>query len=76
MWTNERYIENLASHPAPALSIDQVAIHVDGGSAVVSARTSRKPGAYNRYVDAYTRPDEGWLCAHACVWPLHARADR
>jgi hypothetical protein len=42
MWTNERYIENLASHLAPALSIDQVAIHVDGGSAVVSAHTSRK----------------------------------
>lgn len=76
VWTNERYVENLESHPAPALSIDQVAIHIDGDTAVVSARTSRKPGAYDRYVDTYARRNEGWLCVHACVWPLHVRADR
>jgi Domain of unknown function (DUF4440) len=76
VWTNERYVENLESHPAPALSIDQVAIHIDGDTAVVSARTSRKRGAYARYVDTYARRNEGWLCVHACVWPLHVRADR
>ena len=76
VWTHERYVENLESHPAPALSIDQIAIHVDGDAAVVSARTSRQPGVHNRYVDTYARGDQGWLCIHACVWPLHVRADR
>jgi len=76
VWTHEQYVENLESHPAPALSIDQLSIHVDGDSAFVSARTSREPGVYNRYLDTYARSDEGWLCVHACVWPLHERAGR
>jgi hypothetical protein len=70
VWAHERYVENLRSHPAPALTIDQVALHVDRNSAVVSARTSRKPGANSRYVDTYERRGDGWLCIHACVWPL------
>ena len=75
VWARERYIENLQSHPAPALTIDQVAIHIDGDTAVVSARTCRSPGAYRRYVDTYERRDERWLCVHACVWPLQNNAD-
>jgi Domain of unknown function (DUF4440) len=70
VWTHERYVQNLRSHAAPSLSIDQVAVHVDGNAAVVSARTSRQPGRYSRYVDTYERRDEGWRCIHACVWPL------
>ena len=69
-WTHERYVENLRANPAPALAIDQLAVHVDGNTAVVSARTSREPGKYRRYVDTYARRDGGWLCIHACVWPL------
>jgi hypothetical protein len=70
VWSHERYVDNLRDNPAPALAIDQVAVHVDGDFAVVSARTSRQPGRYNRYVDTYKRRDETWLCIHACVWPL------
>ncbi len=70
VWTHERYVDNLRSNPAPSLAIDQVAVHVDGGTAVVSARTSRRPGSYGRYVDTYERRGDGWLCVHACVWPL------
>ena len=71
VWTHERYVENLRSNPSPSLTIDQVAVHVDGNVAVVSARTSRQPGRYSRYVDTYERRDDSWLCVHACVWPLH-----
>lgn len=70
-WTHERYVEDLRSHPAPTLDIDQLSIHIDGDTAVVSARTSSKPGQYNRYIDTYQRRDQGWLCVHACVWPLN-----
>jgi hypothetical protein len=70
VWSHERYVDNLRNNPVPALAIDQVAVHVDGDAAVVSARTSRQPGRYNRYVDTYERRDESWLCIHACVWPL------
>ena len=70
LWAHERYVDNLRSNASPSLSIDQVAVHVDGKTAVVSARTSRRPGSYSRYVDTYERRDGGWLCVHACVWPL------
>ena len=70
VWQHERYVENLLSHPAPTLAIDQVAIHVDGATAVVSARTLREPGTYRRYVDTYERRGDTWQCVHACVWPL------
>jgi Domain of unknown function (DUF4440) len=70
VWPHERYVENLKANPSPSLAIDQVAIHVDGNAAVVSARTSRQPGRYGRYVDTYERRGDGWLCIHACVWPL------
>lgn len=70
VWAHERYVENLRENAAPALTIDQVFVHVDGDTAVVSARSSRKPGTYSRYVDTYERREEGWRCVHACVWPL------
>jgi hypothetical protein len=70
VWPYERYVENLRGNPAPSLTIDQVVVHVDGDPAVVSARTSRGPGTYSRYVDTYERRGSGWLCIHACVWPL------
>jgi hypothetical protein len=69
VWTHERYVDNLRSNPSPSLAIDQVAVHVDGDTAVVSARTSR-PGRRGRYVDTYARRGDGWRCVHACVWPL------
>jgi hypothetical protein len=70
VWEHTRYVESLRSHPAPALALDQVVIHVDGDTAVVSGRTSREPGTYRRYLDTYKRQAEGWRCVHACVWPL------
>jgi Domain of unknown function (DUF4440) len=70
VWEHERYVASLRANPSPALQIDQVVVHVDGDTAIVSARTSRQPGRYGRYVDTYERRDEGWLCIHACVWPL------
>ncbi len=69
-WARERYVDNLQGNPSPALAIDQLAVHVDGDTAVVSARTARQPGSYSRYVDTYERRERGWLCVHACVWPL------
>ena len=70
VWTHERYVENLRRNPSPSLAIDQVTVHVDGNTAVVSARTSRQPGRHSRYVDTYERRGDKWLCVHACVWPL------
>ncbi len=74
VWEHERYVENLRSNAAPALTIDQVVVHVDGSTAVVSARSSRQPGRYSRYVDTYERRGESWRCVHACVWPLQEGA--
>lgn len=70
VWEHERYVENLRSHPSAALAIDQLVVHVDGNTAVVSARTTRQPGKFGRYVDTYERRDGEWRCVHACVWPL------
>jgi Domain of unknown function (DUF4440) len=70
VWAHERYVENLRNNPAQSLALDQVVVHVDGDTAVVSGRTSRQPGRYSRYVDTYERRDGRWLCVHACVWPL------
>jgi hypothetical protein len=72
VWSHERYVDNLRSHPSRALAIDQVQVHVDGNTAVVSARTSRQRGSYSRYVDTYERRGDHWLCVHACVWPLRS----
>lgn len=72
VWEHSRYVDTLRSHPAPALALDQVVIHVDGDTAVVSGRTSREPGSYRRYLDTYKRAANGWGCVHACVWPLPA----
>jgi len=70
VWEHQRYVDNLNGHPAPSLAIDQVTVHVDGSTAVVSGRTTRQPGKYSRYVDTYDRREGGWVCIHACVWPL------
>lgn len=64
------YVEDLETNPSPTLEIDQVVIHVDGDSAAVSARTSAGAGRYSRYIDSYHRTAAGWICFHACVWPL------
>jgi hypothetical protein len=72
-WSHERYVENLDGHPAPSLAFDQLVIHVDGDTAAVSARTSRQPGKFSRYLDTYERRGDSWVCVHACVWPLHER---
>lgn len=72
VWPLDRYIQDLRSHPAPDLAIDQVVVHVDGDAAIVSARSSSRPGQHNRYVDTYARRDGAWTCIHASVWPLAA----
>ncbi len=72
VWEHARYVDSLRSHPAPALELDQVVIHVDGDTAIVSGRTNRGAGNYKRYLDTYERRADGWRCVHACVWPLDA----
>ena len=72
----EPYAEDLRTNPLPTLAIDQVAIHVDGNTAIVSARTSTRPGRHSRYVDTYERRDNRWICVHACVWSLIANENR
>lgn len=69
-WDQQRYIDDLRANPSPALSIDEVAIHVAGGTALVSARSCSRPGRHNRYLDTYERRGGEWRCVHACVWPL------
>jgi hypothetical protein len=71
VWEHARYVDSLRSHPAPALELDQVVVHVDGDTAVVSGRTTRGPGNLKRYLDTYERRADGWRCVHACVWPLN-----
>src|SRR5205823_9744242 len=46
VWEHDRYVDSLRSHPAPELALDQVVIHIEGDTAVVSGRTFRKPGSY------------------------------
>lgn len=71
LWDLERYRDALDGKASPGLAIDQVVVHTAGDTAIVSARSSRRPGRYSRYVDTYERRDGGWACVHACVWPLH-----
>ncbi|MGI8696180.1 MAG: DUF4440 domain-containing protein [Mycobacteriales bacterium] len=70
LWEMARYIEDLRANPAPTIGVDQLVVHVDGDAAVVSARSSTRPGQANRYVDSYRRCNGTWVCYHACVWPL------
>lgn len=72
VWDHERYVATLRANPAHSLAIDQVAVHVGGDAAVVSARSAREPGKYSRYLDTYSRCADSWLCVHACVWPVRA----
>lgn len=70
-WDEDRYVSDLRDNPAPSLAIDQIAIHVAGDTACVSARTRSAPtGSGNRYLDTYERRGGRWVCVHACVWPL------
>lgn len=71
IWDMDRYIEDLEANPIPGLAIDQVTIHVDGDTAIVSARTNVGSAPRNRYLDTYARRRGEWLCVHACVWPLN-----
>lgn len=66
------YRKDVDAGDAPTLGIDEVVVHVDGRTAVVSARTFRgpEPTSFKRYVDTYELRDGGWICVHACVWPL------
>lgn len=66
----EKYEASLRSGAVPSIGIDQVAIHVDGNTAVVSSRTFRDGGKHRRYVDTYEKRDGNWVCVHACVWPI------
>jgi len=70
VWPMDRYIADLERSPNPNLVIDDVSIHIDGDTAVVSSRSSSRPDRYNRYVDTYERRMGAWLCVHACVWAL------
>jgi hypothetical protein len=69
VWDMDRYVADVRTG-LPTIGIDQVAVHVDGNSAVVSARSFTRPGRYSRYVDTYERRENSWVCVHACVWPL------
>jgi hypothetical protein len=69
VWDMDRYVADVRTG-LPTIGIDQVVVHVDGDTAVVSSRSFTRPGRYSRYVDTYERRDEGWRCVHACVWPL------
>jgi hypothetical protein len=76
-WSEEQYIADLEGQAIPDIAFDQLQIHVAGGTAVVSARTTRTtrtPPRYARYVDTYERRGESWLCVHACVWRLSGDA--
>jgi hypothetical protein len=73
VWAMERYIADLEAQALPTIEIDQVRIHVDGTTAIVSARSHTRPDHFNRYVDTYEHRDGRWLCVHACVWPLDPR---
>lgn len=68
-WEHTRYIEDVRQ-AQPSLQVDELVIHVCQDTAVVSARSSSRPGRFNRYVDVYQRHDSGWLCVFACVRPL------
>ncbi len=66
------YREAVLAGATPTIGIDQVAVHVDGEVAVVSARSFRGPDpqAFKRYADTYHLRDGAWTCVHACLWPV------
>lgn len=74
VWDLDRYTKDLKENPLPRLMIDDVVIHVDGDTAVVSARTKIAGVPRTRYLDTYSRIRGQWLCVHACVWPLTVSA--
>lgn len=69
LWEPSRYIADVRQ-AQPSLQIDELVIHIDQDTALVSARSSSQPGRSNRYLDVYRRSDSGWHCTAACVWPL------
>jgi hypothetical protein len=76
VWPMDRYIAELDGNALPLLDVDEVRVHVACDVAVVSARSSSKPGQFNRYADTYARRDGRWTCVHACVWPLLSDPDK
>ncbi len=70
VWDMDRYRKDLKENPAPRLSVDVVVIHVDGDTAILSARSQSGQDRSNRYLDTYKRSGGDWVCVHACVWPL------
>jgi hypothetical protein len=65
----DAYAEDLKANSIPALEIDQVHVHVDGNTAVVSARTDwGAPDNQGRYADTYEKRDGSWVCTHATIW--------
>lgn len=66
----DKYREELEANPAPTIDIDEVVVHVDGNVAAVSARSFRGPEKSTRYLDTYELREGGWVCVHACLWPL------
>jgi SnoaL-like domain len=68
----EQYRRDVLSGAAPTIGIDQVVVHVDGQTAVVSARSFRGPSpeSFKRYADTYELRDGEWTCVHACLWPI------
>ncbi len=67
IWSRDRYVETLEMNPLPSLAIDQLSIHIDGNAAVVSARSSGRPGRYSRYVDTYERHESETVDLDACL---------
>lgn len=57
--TLERYVADLEGRPLATIEIDQVRVHVAGDVAVVSARSSTRPGRFKplrRHLRAARRP--------------------
>lgn len=76
LWEMARYIADLQDKPVHTIAIDQLVVHIGGDAAVISARSSVRPGQFNRYVDSYERRDGRWACYAACVWPLSTAPDK
>jgi hypothetical protein len=74
VWAHERYVENLRSHAAPALTIDQVRWTWTAHRRRLGSHVEQTGRAYSRYVDTYERRGDDWLCIHTSVWPLRTNA--
>ncbi|HTW20038.1 MAG TPA: nuclear transport factor 2 family protein [Mycobacteriales bacterium] len=73
VWDIDQFLKDVAENPSPTVRIDQLVIHVEGNTAVVSARALRLPNSSRRYLDTYERRGGAWRCTHSCGWPLETR---